>query len=242
MYIVIALISKQTSGDNFVLWYLFLLLIVVMYIIFVFSNYIKNYLDKKDDLTGETDGLKQILEDDERSSNKWITFNKILALFFCLILCYSITMSCFPVLTLAIGKEWLGDNLDLNSAYISVLFNTFDLLGKISYKWIKMKDNFLIYIVSLSRLLLVVGYILASDSDFKGKMVKQQWFGYMLLIVLSYSNGYFTTVAYVLATLRCDNKQKKTSGYLMTTSLFLGLVYGSLISAICLESKSVPAN
>lgn len=212
-----------------------------VYIIIVFNKYIKNYLDKKDDLTGETDGLKRILEDDERTSNKWVTFNKILALFFCLILCYSITMSCFPVLTIALGKDWLGDNIDLNSAYIGVIFNTFDFLGKVSYRWFKMKDNFMVYVLSLSRLLLIVGYILATDPEFKSEFVKKTWFGYALLILLAYSNGYFTTVAYVLASLRCDNKQKKTSGYLMTTSLFLGLVYGGLISVLCLENKTIPA-
>ena len=82
-------------------------------------------------------------------------------------------MACFPVLTLAVGKEWLGDNMDLNSAYISALFNICDFFGKISYKWFKMKDNFMVYVFSLMRLILVVGYILASDPDFKSQMVKE---------------------------------------------------------------------
>jgi hypothetical protein len=87
----------------------------------------------------------------------------------------------------------------------------------------------------------VIGYIVATDPDFTQKFLSSQWFGYTLLVLLSLTNGYFTSAAYALASARCENKNKKTSGYLMTVSLFLGLVYGGLIAATCLENKTVPA-
>jgi DNA-binding transcriptional regulator PaaX len=105
----------------------------------------------------------------------------------------------------------------------------------------KMKDNISVYLFSLSRLLLVIGYIVATDPNIKYEIFSTQWYGYSLLVLLSLTNGYFTSAAYAIASQRCENKNKKTSGYLMTVSLFLGLVYGGLISATCLENKTVPA-
>lgn len=154
------------KDDTNVLLFLGLLLLIVLFTFYVFSKYIRNYLDKKDDLTGEKDSLKEMVEHDERSSSKKEVFYKIIALFFCLILCYSITLACFPVLTLAVGNNWLGSNQNLNAAYISALFNLFDLIGRVSYKWVKMRDNIIVYIFSLSRLILVIGYILATDPKF----------------------------------------------------------------------------
>ena len=133
IYIVISLLAGDKEDTTNVSYFVGLVLLNVVFTFYVFGKYIKNYLDKKDDLTGETDNLKEMVEHDERSSSKKEVFNKILALFFCLILCYSITMGCFPVLTLAVGNNWLGDNPDLNSAYISSIFNLFDLIGKVGY-------------------------------------------------------------------------------------------------------------
>lgn len=165
------MVFSKRQDDMFVLWFLGLVLINIGFTFYVFSKYIKNYLDKKDDLTGETDSLKEMVDNDERSSSKKEVFNKILALFFCLILCYSITMGCFPVLTLAVGNNWVGSNVNINSAYITALFNLFDLIGKVGYKWVKMRDNIMVYIFSLSRLLLVIGYILATDPDFSSPVL-----------------------------------------------------------------------
>jgi Nucleoside transporter len=93
----------------------------------------------------------------------------------------------------------------------------------------------------LSRLLLIIGYILATDASTPSSFFKSKSIGYILLVILSLSNGYFTSAAYSIASQRCENKNKKTSGYLMTVSLFLGLAYGGLISATCLQNKVVPA-
>jgi hypothetical protein len=199
IYIMIALIFRENGDNMFVIWFLCLVMLGVVFSFYVFNNYIRNYLDKKDDLTGETDRLKEMVDNDERSTSKKEVFNKILALFFCLILSYAITMGCFPVLTLAVGNNWLGSNTEINSAYITALFNVFDLIGKVGYKWVKMRDNIMVYVFSLGRLLLVIGYILATDSSFTYSFLSSQWYGYMLLILLSLTNGYFTSAAYALA-------------------------------------------
>lgn len=61
-----------------------------------------------------------------------------------------------------------------------------------------------------------------------------------MLAILGTSNGYFTTASFVFASSKCEDRSKKTSGYIMTVSLFLGLAYGGLISALCLDNKEVP--
>lgn len=232
-------IEEQSSGPKYVLWFIGLLFVIVIVNFFVFENYIKQFLDRKDDLTGETDSLREIIDNEERTTSLSSVFRKILAMFFCLILCYSITMSCFPVLAFAVGSDWFDQqNMVFKGATISLIFSVFDGLGKYSYKWLKMRDNVVVYIYSLSRLLLVIGYIFAADKSLTYKFFQQKSFGYFLLFVLAFTNGHFTSAAFSLASQRCENKSKKTCGYLMTVSLFLGLVYGGLISATCLEDRA----
>jgi len=245
LYLVI---TKWTGGSEvdseftYVLWFIGLLVLIVIFNFFVFQNYIKNFLDRKDDLTGETDSLREIIDNEERTTSLSSVFRKILAMFFCLILCYSVTMSCFPVLTFAVGKSWAQDKVRFKSATISLIFNIFDCFGKYSYRWLKMKDNVVVYIYSLSRLMLVVGYVFATDKTISSEFFHSEYFGYALLLILAFTNGHFTSAAFSLASQRCENKSKKTCGYLMTVSLSLGLVYGGLISATCLEDKSSISN
>lgn len=101
-----------------------------------------------------------------------------------------------------------------------------------------MKDNIMVYIYSLLRIFFVFFYVMATDQDMSNSFFKNDITGYGLLIFLAFTNGHFTSVAYTLASERCENKSKKTCGYLMTVSLFIGLVYGGLISATCFENRT----
>jgi hypothetical protein len=246
LYILVAEFteSEPKKNDNtYILWFIGLLFLILIFNFFVFQNYIKNFLDRKDDLTGETDSLREIIDNEERTSSLTSVLRKILAMFFCLILCYSVTMSCFPVLTFAVGSDWFeGEETRLKSASISLLYNIFDCLGKWSYKWLKMKDNVWVYIYSLARLGLVVGYIFATDKTLTNDFFQSKFWGGSLLFMLAFTNGHFTSAAYALASQRCENKSKKTCGYLMTMSLFIGLFYGGMISLFCLEDKSSTQN
>ena len=232
--------KTSKSGDSILaLYFIGISTVISISAFFVFQNYIKNFLDKKDDLTGETDELREIVDNEEKMTPLSDVFKKILAMFFCLVLCCSVTLSCFPTLTSAVGSDWLGDYSRFKGPYIALIFILCDGIGKYCYKFIRMKDNIGIYIYSLLRLLLVLGYIFATDKNLGNKFSQSTVFGYSLLVMLGLTNGHFTTAAYSLACQRCENKSKKTCGYLMTVSLFLGLIYGTVISGTCLEDKTL---
>lgn len=208
---------------------------------FIFKKYINNFLDKEDDLTGETDTLREIVENEEKNTQTGHVFKKVLAMFFCLILCYAVTLACFPTLTLAVGNNWFkGRGGTQKSAAIALIFNLFDFLGKFCYKYLPMKDNILVYIYSLLRIFFVLFYVLATDQSLNNSFFQNNNIvGYGLLILMAFTNGHFTSVAFSLASERCENKSKKTCGYLMNVSLFIGLVYGGLISSVCFDNKVV---
>lgn len=241
LYIIVSLLDKDKDQNyDYVWWFLGVLTFTISLNFIVFRKYIKNFLDRKDDLTGETDALREIVENEEKNVNSSVVLKKILAMFFCLILCYAVTLACFPNLTLAVGSNWFGDNgAKQKSAVIALIFNVFDFFGKFSYKYLPMKDNIFVYIYSLLRIFFVFFYVLATDETLESGFFQTKFAGYGLLILMAFTNGHFTSVAYTLASERCENKLKKTCGFLMTVSLFIGLVYGGLISAMCFENKSV---
>jgi uncharacterized protein YneF (UPF0154 family) len=243
LYIVIvqAFGNSDKNDNKFVAWFLMALVVNLLLVFFISSKYIENWLEKKDDLTGETDALRELTGHDGAGDEKKEVFKKIRSLFFCLILCYSITLSCYPVLTLTVGKNWLSpDKENIKPAFITGLYNIFDFIGKLAFRWIKIKDGITVYVFSIARITLILGYIIASDPDRSKFNEKNLWFGYALLGTLGISNGYFTTASFVFASTKCEDRSKKTSGYMMTVSLFLGLTYGGLIAAMCLENKDVP--
>lgn len=168
LYIVIVQVfaTSDKKDNSFVAWFLGALLINLFLIFFISSKYIENWLEKKDDLTGETDALRELTGHDGVATEKKEVFRKIRSLFFCLILCYSVTLSCYPVLTLEVGKNWLGKNHDnIRPAFITGLYNIFDFVGKISFRWIKIKDGISVYIFSIARIAMILGYIVASDPN-----------------------------------------------------------------------------
>lgn len=245
LYILVSLIDSNIDNSDsndfmYVWWFSAVLTSAIFANFYISRKYIKNFLDKKDDLTGETDSLREIVENEEKNNQTSQVFKKVLAMFFCLILCYSITLACFPNLTLAVGNHWFKDKaMKQKSAIIALIFNIFDFLGKLSYKYLPMKDNIFVYIYSLLRISFVFFYVMAADDSLDTNLFKDPYVGVVLLVLLAFTNGHFTSVAYTLASERCENKSKKTCGYLMTVSLFVGLVYGGLISATCFENKTI---
>ena len=158
--------TSDKKDNSFVAWFLGALLVNLFLIFFISSKYIENWLEKKDDLTGETDALRELTGHDGVATEKKEVFKKIRSLFFCLILCYSVTLSCYPVLTLEVGKNWLGKNHEnIRPAFITGLYNVFDFVGKITFRWIKIKDGISVYIFSIARIALILGYIVASDPN-----------------------------------------------------------------------------
>lgn len=89
-----------------------MLFVNLVVILMITTKYIENWLQKKDDLTGETDAIRELTGHDPIEIEKNEVFTKLRSLFFCLVLCKTITMCCHPILTNAVGKKWLDPKYD----------------------------------------------------------------------------------------------------------------------------------
>ena len=194
------------------------------------SFYIKNYLDNKDDLVGDLDMIKDFVDEDREKEEYGRVFKKILAIFFCIILCYAITFACYPEIACAIGIG-IG-SISTKKALISIVFSVSDFLGRYTCRFINFKDSAFVYLYSLSRLFLVIGFLLATVRE-EG-IFSSEWYGLVLLIILGFTSGHYTSVSFIIASQRCNAHSKKTAGYLMLMAVLIGMIYGEFISLTCL--------
>ena len=215
------------------------LLISTVVILTTFQNYVKQFLDKKDDLTGETDYFRDMIDIEESNANLSVVFRRIMAMFYCIVMCYTVTICCFPILSQAVANHWFAEkNSSLRAMYVPLVFSIFETLGKYSYRWIKFNDNIFVYLYSLGRLILIVGFVLATDKDLSSPFFETIWYGHLIIALLGFTNGNFMAIAYVLSSQRCETKSKKTCGFLMNFGVLGGISYGALICTLCLEDRS----
>lgn len=150
---------------------------------------------------------------------------------------FAVTIGLFPALTVFIqSTENCKDNNrfynDLFIPFLFLLFNIFDLCGRIAAESTKPIFNSKnVWIASVSRLIFFPLFMLCNVSNSKLPVVfNSDVFPILFMIFLAFTNGYVASNCMMMGASTVAAKDSGLAGTIMIFSLTLGLLTGSCIS------------
>lgn len=227
---------SESASENFGLKFCFLLNSAVYLCIFaVNSKYISHYINRNDDLVGQNETIRIIIKEKETNS----TYTQYFELF---------SKHLLPVVLVflnpslnALCKILYFNTNPLNSKneekmnlVISIVANTSCVLGVLLHLLIPNAQILLVSFLTLVRLGLL-GF-LAVDSNFPTGFLTSpsNWVTSMALFWLFF--GYNQASTFTIAAQRTEDKYKNNTGYLLTLSMMLGIVYGEALSSLVMRN------
>jgi hypothetical protein len=163
----------------------------------------------------------------ESWAEKWNAMTALYPLFFILMLCFTSTLSTFPSLCFA-APIFPKDGF----AIPLLIFSFGDFLGRLVYGYMPIKDGMfpLFYVVIRAVVINGMYYFITIQAwdDLMGNWV----INYILILLLSLTNGHMTSACFNMAPARVADRLKKHSGFIMTMGLLLGLWYGAFVSLV----------
>ena len=167
----------------------------------------------------------------ETWAERCVCFKDLFSMVFLVIQTYSTTLSIFP--SLVFKNELMPAGPSGGFALVVLLYNIGDTIGKYIYNWIPLKDNVVLLIYVLLRSTIMPAYYLLVACNVFEDYLRHWWLNYIVLVILSASNGHITSGAFNLAADRLEGANKRFAGFFMVMSLLLGQMNGSMISALC---------
>jgi len=118
---------------------------------------------------------------------------------------------------------------------IVLIYNVGDMVGRILYPFLQMKDSDKVSVYGLLRCFLLGGLYFAS-MQWQGESIwGNMYLSIGLLVVLALSNGHFTTLIFTLSAERVEDRYKGASGFLCVAGVLFGLMYGSGVAYLALN-------
>jgi solute carrier family 29 (equilibrative nucleoside transporter), member 1/2/3 len=198
-------------------------------------------------LQADTDGFvarddeftSSLLPEKEQPDSAWDVFRQIWIPSLSVWGTFSTTIGLFPALTVFIESTQKCHNTnrffnDLFVPFLFLLFNVFDLCGRMSAEATKPIFNAKnVWIASVSRLIFFPLFMLCNISDSKLPVVfNHDAFPIIFMIAMALSNGYVASNCMMMGASSVPAKDSSLAGTIMVFSLTLGLLTGSCISFI----------
>lgn len=197
--------------------------------LFVNKHYIDRYINKKDDLVGETDMLRRVIKDkmDPVSIYTYIRLIRELKL--------PVSMSLLNFSLNTVAQNLLVwhlrvsmSNRDLPFNLILLLSNVAECLGAVICLSAQIYNSLSLVATTVPRVLLF-GTLMYSTANSK------EWFESTTVLLISLCvfmllNGFNKVQLFAMAARRVEDKQKKNVGFLMMLILCAGTSYGDLTS------------
>ena len=152
---------------------------------------------------------------------------------------FAVTIGIFPSLIVLLESEQKCHNdirfyNDLYVPFFFLLFNLFDLMGRVSAGAIKplfTAKN--IWIPSMLRIVFFPLFLLCNVSDSLLPVVfKSDAFPIIFMILMAYSNGYIASLSMMIGASAVSPKDAQIAGTIMVFSLTLGLFTGACLSFV----------
>lgn len=219
------------------LYYLLFQIVCLVFILAVFSKYtttsIKSKIHDPEDtmeskviIGGEELGVSVTADGDKiLAPSLWSTTKIIAPFMFNMLLIYTISLSIFPKLCIDMGLNWQ------NPAFIQVIlmiFNIGDFIGKTFYAKLPLEDGALPHLMSISRIGMSIFVVFIFGEPSMPDLLNHWHLTAVFTMLLAVTNGYLTSALFSLGSERAPERHKQNAGFLMTFSLLLGLIYGSL--------------
>lgn len=133
----------------------------------------------------------------------------------------------------------IGVGLDDTHGFslIVLIYNLGDLIGKYSYKFTPMDDTPKVYIYCLVRNAFIAIMYICMFMNPENYILRNPVTSIIMQLILSITNGHFTTLCFAIAPHRVDDNYKKYTGFIMVTALLFGLTYGAMVSLFTIESS-----
>ncbi len=154
--------------------------------------------------------------------------------------CFVVTIGLFPSITVLIEseKKCISDDRFFNDLWIPfmfLLFNLFDLIGRIGAQYIRLFDTSNIWIPVAMRVIYFPLFLLCNvyGSQFKTIFVSDAW-PILFMITFALSNGYLASLCMMIAPGLVNPTDMGITGTLMIFFLTIGLFSGAGMSFITL--------
>ena len=159
------------------------------------------------------------------------TFKKVYPILVSLFFIFFMSIA-MPVLCALGLKLGIDNRPSLTIQIVYLIYHISDLIGKISYSWLKLENLTAAHSLTLSKIFLIVIPILAlSGSDIAS--LRDNWKITVTLIMLEGSSkGYLNSCYYHLASCRVSQPHLSNTSYLCLISLIVGMLYGSFINMV----------
>lgn len=223
-----SLAEKEPQVEDAALVYALINLFLYVGAYFLNREYIKRYINRDDDLIGETDMLRRIIKDrkDPVSIYTYINLAKELALLVALcLLNFSLNSAASKFF------EWqftsTGKTPVLSKCIVLLISNVLELVGSgVCLKVQLSKPAQIVFCTILPRLAIIGVLFVASQYD-------RRWFENKIALILVVSvfyfvNGFGKIQLFSMAAKRVEDKQKKNVGFLMMFAMCFGILYGDL--------------
>lgn len=228
------------------------------------SEFFQYYLDEKKVTTEitnveeeDTDDIKgkflQNQEVDVKMPTQrvlpWMVFRTISVYGISVFLIFTVTLACFPAITVLVKSSSLPEAPFNESDYpwgikffipvcCFVLFNVGDWLGRFSAEMIQWPrpgrfGMFLVLALSLLRLAFIPLFLFCNipeDRHFTTTIFSNEAFYIIFMALFSLSNGYLSCICMMSAPQLCKGSEAQTASSMMVALLGLGLGTGSLMS------------
>jgi equilibrative nucleoside transporter 1/2/3 len=184
----------------------------------------------------------------------WMVFRTISVYGISVFLIFTVTLACFPAITVLVKSSSLPDGLSKEEekdypwgtkffipVCCFVLFNVGDWLGRFSAEMIQWPKPgrfgmFLVLALSLLRLAFIPLFLFCNinipveDRHFTFTVFGNEAFYIIFMALFSLSNGYLSCICMMSAPQLCKGSEAQTASSMMVALLGLGLGTGSLMS------------
>ena len=127
-----------------------------------------------------------------------------------------------------ISKKYSFINISYETVIVVLIFNTFDLLGRILASY-PIYSNKQIFTLSILRLLCIPLTICILNS--KSGIFNEYWILVTVVVVSGFTHGYGVNALNYLSTLTVESKDdKKLIGYYINLSICFGSLLGSVLA------------
>jgi equilibrative nucleoside transporter 1/2/3 len=148
---------------------------------------------------------------------------------------FFVSLSLFPGMTYSIKSlNYLPDRQDLYSVILVALFQVFDFVGRTLPQFVMLIPKKFLIFPNILRAAFFPLFILCISP----RLFNNDIWPIVFMIVMSFTNGFFSTLAMIYGPTRVEPHERETAGFMMITFLqsgiFLGLHFAILLNYLVL--------